>query len=136
MAVEVAPDVITQRDTQRTPTTVIRPVVYPGLIELDAKVAGSTTVVSVVGELDMATVDTFRDFVGAVLEPESTVVLDLTAMPFMDSMGLGAIVGLANRAKAAEGNVVLRNPNRNVTRLLEATAVDTYVPVERTIDLR
>jgi anti-anti-sigma factor len=109
----------------------IEPIVYPGLIELDALSAGATTIVTVVGELDLSTVATLRDFVGRLLQRDQTIVLDLTGVPFMDSTGLGAIVALFNRARRDNGWVVLRNPRPEVSRVLELTAVDTLIPVER-----
>jgi anti-anti-sigma factor len=109
----------------------IEPIVYPGRIELDALSAGATTVVTVVGDLDLSTVAELRDFVGRLLQRDQTIVLDLTGVPFMDSTGLGAIVALFNRARRDNGWLVLRHPRPEVSRVLELTAVDTLIPVER-----
>lgn len=68
---------------------------------------GEAAVVSVVGEIDLATAEEL----GAVLRaPEAqapTVVLDLRAVTFIDSSGLSVIVGEHQRAQAEQRRLVV-----------------------------
>ena len=61
----------------------------------------------------------------AILEREPTtadVVIDLGDVSFIDSSGLRSLLGAAQRARARDGRVVLRNVRPEITRLLEITA--------------
>ena len=83
--------------------------------------------VIVSGELDAHGSRTLATAVdGLVDESTDVVVIDLAGVPFMDSTGFGAILGI-HRAGAA---VIVRNPSRQVRRLLDIVAVPGVVDVE------
>ena len=59
---------------------------------------GDSTIVSLSGELDLATVDDLRDTALAELSAVSTLVLDLAGLDFVDSTGLGCWIEIRNHA--------------------------------------
>ena len=58
------------------------------------------------GELDAYTVGQFREALTALAE-EPRLLIDLSEVPFMDSAGLGALIGGIRRAREADGEVVV-----------------------------
>ena len=69
---------------------------------------GSVLVAHVTGELDTYTVpDARRVFEGLRAGPGSQVVVDLREVTFLDSSGLGALIGLYHRVEAAGGHLRL-----------------------------
>jgi anti-sigma B factor antagonist len=52
------------------------------------------------------------------------LVLDLEAVQFIDSTGLGMLVSILKEARQAGGGVRLINPNREVLRLLQITGLE------------
>jgi anti-sigma B factor antagonist len=70
---------------------------------------GGMPVVSFAGELDLTTVPQARDALvrAAALHPGQTVVVDLDGVSFLDSMGLGVLVGGLRRVRAGGGDLVL-----------------------------
>lgn len=84
---------------------------------------GETVEAALSGELDMAA--TFR------LEPElervtqqpgvEALVVDMGAVDFVDSAGLGLLLATNERLRAAQIRFVLANPSRSVRRVLELT---------------
>ena len=81
------------------------------------------------GELDLSTVHRFR----AAAEGHAATqrfVVDVAAVTFIDSTGLGALVDLATRTRRAGGSVVLAHPDQRILRLLELTALDQVFDVE------
>ena len=72
-------------------------------LTLSSRRDGDRCVVSLVGDLDLATVPTLRSTAMAELDaPEcATLVLDFERVTFLDSTGLGCCVDLRNRAEDA-----------------------------------
>ena len=69
---------------------------------IDLTRSGSTLVVKVHGELDLSTSPVFRDKIEAELARDENIrhlVLDLEDVSFIDSSGLGAVLG---RFKASQ----------------------------------
>jgi anti-sigma B factor antagonist len=63
-----------------------------------------------------------RNFVKDVLEVSGqAVVLNLAQLAYVDSGGIGALVGLYTSAKAAGGDIKLACPNPRVQHVLEIT---------------
>ena len=87
-----------------------------------------------VGELDAYTVNEFREaLIG--LTAASRILIDLSGVPFMDSAGLGALIGGIRRIREAGGDVAVACSRPTLTRLLHTTGFDRIVPVTETVDL-
>ncbi len=53
-----------------------------------------------------------------------SLVLDLEAVQFIDSTGLGMLVSILKEVRRAGGSIRLINPNREVLRLLQITGLE------------
>jgi anti-sigma B factor antagonist len=85
----------------------------------------SVPVVAVHGDLDL---DTAHDLRGALIEtidehPGLTVIVDLEGVEFIDSAGLGVLLGGRERARTRDGDLVLVATGRSVVRVLELTGL-------------
>lgn len=78
-------------------------------LSVDARRDAGRSVLSLSGELDLATVPTLREAaLGELDEPESSgIVLDLEHLTFVDSTGLGCFIELRNHARALGKSLVL-----------------------------
>ena len=87
--------------------------------------ADGATVVDVRGTLDAATVDALRQALVSTLHSARPVmmIVDLTFVTFMDSMGVGALVAGYNAARETGTRFVLRNPSEFVHRQLRVTGL-------------
>ena len=87
--------------------------------------ADGAIVVDVRGTLDAATVDALREALLSTLHAERpvTMIVDLTFVTFMDSMGIGALVTGYNAARETGTRFVLRNPSEFVHRQLRVTGL-------------
>jgi len=92
-------------------------------------VEGDATIVHCTGKLTAGVTGSLRDEVKRLLPQSKKVVLDLTDLTQMDSMGLGTIVGLYVSAKAAGGTLILINLSPRVRDLFRITNVWSVLEV-------
>jgi anti-sigma B factor antagonist len=103
------------------------------VLEIHVEETGTYTLCRPVGELDAYTVGQFRESL-VELASKPRLLIDLSEVPFMDSAGLGALIGGIRRAREAEGEVSVACSRPTLTRLLHTTGFDRIVPVTETLD--
>ena len=77
--------------------------------------------IKVSGEIDHHSAKPLRESIDRELfyYRAATVILDLSAISFMDSAGLGLILGRYNRVLELDGTLRLLNPTKEIQRLME-----------------
>jgi anti-anti-sigma factor len=96
---------------------------------------GDIVVVSVGGELDMATAPQLQDQITDLLDRGlSRLVFDLTDLSFCDSTGLSVFVRAKNSTDEAGGVVRLAAPQRGVRRILEVSGLVEVLHTYPTVD--
>jgi anti-sigma B factor antagonist len=79
------------------------------------------------GEIDFTSTGPVQATLNAMILPGGgTVVVDLSGVGFIDSSGLGALIG-ANRIAKERGTRLLLVGSAPVRRLLQVTALDTVL---------
>ena len=82
-------------------------------------------VLRLAGEVDVATAPRLRDrLVQLITEGPPRLVVDLSGLTFIDSMGLGALVSGLKRARALGGDLRLAGPTDHVAKVLAITRLD------------
>jgi anti-anti-sigma factor len=107
-----------------------------GLIAEHAAV-GESALVTVTGELDLATQDQLRKTLtqAAARSRNSTVVLDLRGVTFLGSRGLVALVDTADRLAGRGGSLrLVVGTQRAVVRSLKITGLDAVMPTFTTVE--
>jgi anti-sigma B factor antagonist len=86
---------------------------------------GDVHVVSLKGELDVATAEGLADWLVDI--SGSSLVVDLSRLTFMDSSGISAMVVAHNRMEAVGDELVLTRPHPIVRRALEIVGLANWV---------
>ena len=96
---------------------------------------GGVPVVSFAGELDLTTVPRARDALVqvATLHPGQTVVVDLDGVSFLDSVGLGVLVGGLRRLRTTDGDLVLVCTTPRLLDLFNLTRLDRVFEIYPTV---
>ncbi|NLK07845.1 MAG: anti-sigma factor antagonist [Firmicutes bacterium] len=90
-------------------------------MDINLKRVGRALIVALEGELDLATAPRVKDTVDQVLARDAKLhhlVWDLAKVEFIDSSGLGMLLGRYNKISARAGSVVLMRPAVLVRRML------------------
>jgi anti-sigma B factor antagonist len=100
-------------------------------IEVRIERDGDQTVVSLAGELDLLSAPRVRAVMTTVqADATERVVVDLTGLSYMDSVGIGLLVSSRQRLEAVGRRLSLRNPEPAVRRLLQITGLEDYLGLE------
>ena len=102
------------------------------MLEIHVEETTTYTLCRPMGELDAYTVGTFREAL-AELADTRHLLIDLSEVPFMDSAGLGALIGGIRRTREAGGDVAVACGRPTLTRLLHTTGFDRIVAVTETV---
>jgi anti-sigma B factor antagonist len=91
---------------------------------VEVRNADATTVISVSGELDLASSPALEEELERVAQSDAQlVVVDLRGLEFMDSTGLSVLVRAHQRAEENGRRLGLINGSQQVQRLLTLTGV-------------
>ncbi len=86
---------------------------------------GTTLVVKLTGEIDHHTAPKLRDVIDREISINNTknVVLDFDGVSFMDSSGIGVIVGRYKQISARGGKIMLIRVKPQVDKILEISGL-------------
>ena len=92
-------------------------------------------VVRITGRLDFTSAPKARDqFATAIAGGHRKLVVDLGKVGFVDSAGLGSLIGGMRAARLAGGDLRIANPSEQVKMLLSLTSLDQVIKVHPTIE--
>ena len=101
--------------------------------EVTVAASGARPVVTAIGELDMYSGPRLREvLVGLADAGNAEIEVDLGGLTFIDSSGLGVIVGALKRCRMSGGDLVLRNVNDKTAKVLAVTGLDRVLTVTET----
>jgi len=94
---------------------------------------GDEVVVAFEGELDMSSAEGLRRQVTELRERGAgTIILDASAMTFIDSVGLSVVIALHLRLAESGDALVLRHPSAAVMRMLEVAGLTNQLVFDAT----
>lgn len=68
-------------------------------------------------------------FAGMSSAPNSAIIVDMTEVPYMSSIGIRALLMNAKSVGKRGGKLVLLNPAPNVRNVLETSGIDQIIPL-------
>jgi anti-sigma F factor antagonist len=98
---------------------------------------GSNIIVSLIGELDHHSAQVVRNKIDAEIVKASTkaVVIDFSKITFMDSSGIGVVVGRYKNLKELNGYLVLVGLSPQIKRIFEMSGILRQIRVFDSIDM-
>lgn len=91
-------------------------------------------IVSLTGEIDVITAPRLREHLAGACAAEAGIIVDLTHVDFLDSAGIGVLVGALKRARARGRTLHLVCPRHRIREVLTATGLARVFRIHDTLD--
>ena len=104
-------------------------------LSLSTRTEGDRTVVTVGGEIDVYTAPKLRDKITELVgEGHHDLVIDMEGVDFLDSTGLGVLVGGLKRVRAHEGSLRLVCTQERILKIFRITGLTKVFPIHASVD--
>jgi anti-sigma B factor antagonist len=104
-------------------------------LSLATRSVSDHTVLEIGGEIDVYTAPTLRErLLEMVNAGERRVVVDLGKVEFLDSTGLGVLVGAHRRLRAVEGVLALVCPHERLLKIFRITGLDSVFKIHGSVE--
>lgn len=93
---------------------------------------GETLTIKIIGEIDHHNAVRLRENIDGEIysmRPKK-LIFDLSDVDFMDSSGLGLMLGRYASVKNVGGELVIKHPNRNVMKILKLAGAERILKIE------
>ncbi|MDI6605370.1 anti-sigma F factor antagonist [Aceticella autotrophica] len=93
-------------------------------MNISFKKVSNTLIVKVKGELDHHTANMFKEDVDKEYgKGFKNIIFDFKQLNFMDSSGIGVILGRYKKVKENKGNISIVNPNSQLLKVIELSGL-------------
>jgi anti-sigma B factor antagonist len=104
-------------------------------LSVTSREQGGRTVVEVGGEIDVYTAPVLRERLNDLVgEGHHHLVVDMEHVDFLDSTGLGVLVGALKRLRAANGTFGLVCAKEPLLKIFRITALDQVFPIYPSVE--
>ena len=102
---------------------------------MDHSVTEGIVVMTIRGPMDVATVPQLRDtLIGLIDEGHDRFVFEMSAVDFIDSIGLGVIVGVVHRLRPHDGALALAAPSAHARKAFHITQLTRVLSLHDTVE--
>lgn len=100
---------------------------------IDVRTSSKETVVFLSGEIDHHNAAFLRMGIDKLIHEKHPrkLVLDLSSIRFMDSSGLGLIMGRFSLLQTLGGELIVRNPSESIMRICRLAGIERIVKIEK-----
>lgn len=104
-------------------------------LSLSTRTVADHTVLEVGGEVDVYTAPRLRERIVELVEGGSRrIVVDLSRVEFLDSTGLGVLVGALKRLRAVGGSLALVCCHERLLKIFRITALDRVFSLHDSVE--
>lgn len=98
---------------------------------------GNTLIAGIIGELDHHSAEYIREKIDSELIKATTknVIFDFSKVTFMDSSGIGVIMGRYKNVSKLNGKLSVSNVNSHLMRIFEMSGLQKVIPIYDNVDV-
>ncbi|MBO5103033.1 MAG: STAS domain-containing protein [Clostridia bacterium] len=99
-------------------------------MQVTAKIFQDTLIINIIGELDEHTAHYARTALDSQMQESgfNQIVIDLSGLEFMDSTGIGVLIGRYKKMKERKIPIFISNPSAQADKIFTMTALYDVMP--------
>lgn len=100
-------------------------------MQIKSKIVNKTLYILMAGELDEYTVPKVREDLDRLMETERgfmQIVLDLSELTFVDSLGVGVLIGRYKKMRQLNKPIFITNPSRVAEKIFKMSGLYDIMP--------
>ena len=99
-------------------------------MEVKFKQIDSTLYIMLIGELDDCAANYVRDVLDEYFSKNSfsNVVFEMSNLDFMDSTGIGVLIGRYKKLKSKNKNIFISNPSKTIEKIFNMSGIFEIMP--------
>ena len=99
-------------------------------MNIKSRVYNNTIYIMLIGELDEYSATYTRNTLDHLFDMSNfnQVIIDLSELEFMDSTGLGVLIGRYKRMKSSNIPIYICNPNNHIEKIFKMTGLYEIMP--------
>ena len=100
-------------------------------MQIKSRIVNKTLYILLSGELDEYTAQSVRKNLDVLFETQKgfvQIVMDLSELTFMDSTGVGVLIGRYKKMREANKPIFITNPSRNAERIFKMSGLYEIMP--------
>jgi anti-sigma B factor antagonist len=103
-------------------------------MEINIKTVNDVKIAVLKGDIDASTAPSVTQSVLPLIEPEKTMILDMTEVPFMSSAGLRVLLSLYRQTSVKDGNLLLVGLNEDLQDIMSVTGFLEHFQISNTLE--
>ena len=100
-------------------------------MQIKSRIVNKTLYILLSGELDEYTAQSVRKNLDVLLDTQKgfiQIVMDLSELTFMDSTGVGVLIGRYKKMREFNKPIFITNPSRNAERIFKMSGLYEIMP--------
>ena len=101
-------------------------------MEIKYSLSGGVLRFNLIGELDECVAQKSREIIDDIIDKNlsiSKIVFNLSKLTFMDSTGIGMMIGRYKKAKKSLISVFIQSPSKEISKILELSGLYQIMPL-------
>ncbi|MFN2589358.1 MAG: STAS domain-containing protein [Actinomycetota bacterium] len=104
-------------------------------LDVETSQVGGASVLTLRGEIDVYTAPRLRQAIIDLVDGGAdNIIVDMGAVDFLDSTGLGVLVGGLKRVKVKEGSLSIVTSQDKILKIFDITGLNKVFPIHDSVD--
>jgi anti-sigma B factor antagonist len=104
-------------------------------LDVDTTQVGAASVLTLRGEIDVYTAPRLRQAIIDLVDGgASHIIIDMSAVDFLDSTGLGVLVGGLKRVRVKDGSLSIVTSQDKILKIFDITGLNKVFPIHDSVD--
>src|SRR6266566_7096767 len=104
-------------------------------LDVETGTVGDASLLSLRGEIDVYTAPRLRQAIIDLVDGGATnIVVDMEKVDFLDSTGLGVLVGGLKRVRMKEGSLAIVTSQDKILKIFDITGLNKVFPIHASVE--